>query len=303
MKDRKIPVLLLIFNRPKATMMVFDEIKKYRPKQLFVAADGPMKGNGYSKIRCEQARKITEKIDWKCEVKRLYRNKNMGLKASIYEALNWFFNNVEEGIILEDDCVPDMSFFRFCGKMLKKYKNDRRVMHIGGSNFLPSEMQKREGYYFSKYSNVWGWATWRRAWKKMDFSMRNWYKFEKSTKFKLILPNYWEQKYWIIFANALKNGKINSWAYRWLFSIWENEGISISPGVNLVKNVGLTGGGTHVNTNIKILKTKIKAINSDVSPFDSSYSELADEYARKHVYRISPVMVFAQWAYYTFRRV
>lgn len=291
-----IPILFLIYKRPEITKRTFSAIRKHRPKHLFIAADGPHPGNLEEENECKLTREVTELIDWNCKVERLYRRKNIGLKGAVYEAITWFFKNVKEGIILEDDCLVNTSFFTFCGTMLSQYRNVSDVMHIGGSNFLPSKMLDKNGYYFSKYDNVWGWATWSRAWKKMDFSMTNWSRFNKSKRFKLLLPNYWERQYWNVIAGAAQKGKVNSWAYRWLFSIWENNGKCISPGVNLVENIGLSRG-THINTNIKKLGVKVGAIGHTLKFLGNNYSSLADNYAMKHVYRISPAMILVQLIY------
>lgn len=300
---RNIPILFLIYNRPEITTRTFLAIRKLKPKNLFIAADGPKSGDIKNMEKCDRTRRTTEKIDWECDIKRLYRDKHIGLKGAVYEAITWFFNNVNEGIILEDDCLISEPFVNFCQEMLSKYRNNPKVMHIGGSNFLPKEMHRKDGYYFSKYDNVWGWATWSRAWKKMDYQMKNWHKFVKSEKFRDILPNRWEVKYWQVLANAVISGRINSWAYRWQFTIWENGGTSISPGVNLVENIGLAFRGTHINTNVKKLDVKTETIDKNLMLLGDDYSNTADEYVRRHIYRVSPGMVFAQWAYHLLRGV
>jgi len=300
-KKFDVPILFLIFNRPNTTEQVFKIVKEVRPSRLFIAADGPREDRIGEIEKCEEARKITEKIDWLCEVKRLYRKNNLGCKVAINEAISWFFKNVDEGIVLEDDCVPDPSFFKFCETMLRRYRYDERIMHIGGSNFLPNDMKESDGYYFSKYSQVWGWATWRRAWKKMDYKMSQWKNFSRSKEYSSLFPYFWERVYWRVIADAVMMGKINSWAYRWQFSIWENRGKAISPGRNLVKNIGLRGG-THINTNVGILERQAESINGNPVVLSNKYSINADEYIMKEVYRISPLMVFAQWGYYMFKK-
>jgi hypothetical protein len=170
-------------------------------------------------------------------------------------------------------------------------------MHVSGSNFLLKEMQRNKGYYFSKYDQVWGWATWKRAWKKMDFDLSNWKKFSKTKKYISLFPYFWERKYWRIIANAVKKEKINSWAYRWQFTIWENGGKSISPGKNLVRNIGLHNG-THINTNVGVLGRMAESIGNNPVLLGDKYSIDADKYTMRSEYRISPLMVFLQWCYY-----
>ena len=226
----------------------------------------------------------------------------MGLKKAVYEGISWFFDNVERGIILENDCVPSQSFFKFCSEMLLKYENVNNVMHISGINTLPTKFQNKNIYYFSKYSDVWGWATWRKAWKKMDFDLLNWRNFEKSKKFDYLFGDFWEKKYWQIISHAALKHKTNSWAYRWLFSIWESGGKCISPGVNLVENIGLVDNKRHINTNIKILRSKAKKISMNPKLASNDFSVVADKYNSKKRFRISLLMDLAQWVYYTFFR-
>jgi len=296
-----ISVLLLIYHRPERTRKTFEAIKKAKPKRLFVAADGPNFEKADDFELCRLAREITENVDWDCKVERLYRDKNLGLKDAVYSAVSWFFDNVDEGIILEDDCLAGQSFFSFCENMLSKYRKDKNVLHIGGSNFLPENIQKPGGYYFSKYPEIWGWATWKHAWDLMDFKMKNWKRFEKSKYLDLILPDFWEKKYWQIIANAVLSEKVNSWAYRWLFSIWENHGKCVSPGVNLVENIGLVRG-THINTNAK-LRVRSQTITDNPKDLSESYSKVADDYLKDHIYRASPLMDLAQWLYFAIKNV
>lgn len=296
-----ISVLLLIYHCPERTRRIFRAIKKAKPKRLFVAADGPSSERPDDFEFCRLAREVTENVDWDCKVERLYRDKNLGLEDAVYSAVSWFFNNVDEGIILEDDCLAGQSFFSFCENMLSKYRKDKNILHIGGSNFLPENIQKSDGYYFSKYPEIWGWATWKRAWGLMDFKMKNWKRFEKSKDLDLILPDFWEKKYWQIIANAVLSEKVNSWGYRWLFSIWENHGKCVSPGVNLVENIGLASG-THVNTNAK-LRVHSKTIIDNPEVLSESYSKGADDYLKDHIYRVSPLMDFAQWLYFAIKNV
>lgn len=156
------PVVLIIFNRPLLTQIVFDEIKKIQPRQLFVISDGPR--NDGEKSLVEQTRKISEQIDWKCEIFKKYSNTNLGCKISVASGLDWVFSQVEQAIILEDDCVPDITFFKFCDELLEKYKENKSIMMISGDNFF--EKESTFSYDLCHHSLIWGWATWGRAWKQ-----------------------------------------------------------------------------------------------------------------------------------------
>lgn len=245
MKDKK-PILFLIFNRPETTSRVFETIRKYKPTELFIAADGPRENKLGEKERCEEARKITEKIDWPCKVKRLYRKKNLGCKYAVSGAIDWFFSNVEEGIILEDDCLPNPTFFAFCEQMLTRYRNDINVMHITGDNYQDGVHRGESGssYYFSKYPHIWGWATWRRAWKKFNVEIRNWDSIGNGL-LNLNLEGIWEKLYWNNIFNMVSKGKIDTWDYQWTYACWLNRGKTITPNINLVKNIGFSIYSTH----------------------------------------------------------
>jgi len=204
------PVLFLIFNRPNTTQKVFNAIRQAKPKQLFVAADGPRKGKEGEKEKYEQAREIIEQVDWNCEVRTLFREKNLGCKIAASSAIDWFFENVDEGIILEDDCLPSQSFFRFCQELLEYYRDDTRIMMISGNNFQFGKVRGEGSYYFSKYAHVWGWATWRRAWKHYDVNMKNFEDFLKSNQIINIFKIKQQQKYWMKILQLVYDYKIDA---------------------------------------------------------------------------------------------
>jgi len=168
------PILFLVFNRPDTTKIVFDEIKKSQPKKLFIAADGPRNGNYEDTENCEIVREIVTGVDWDCDVHTLFRKKNLGCKHAISGALDWFFSNVEDGIILEDDTLPHPKFFRFCEELIARYRNQKNIIAISGDNFQHGKRRGENSYYFSKYVHIWGWATWKRAWELYDVNMKEW---------------------------------------------------------------------------------------------------------------------------------
>ncbi|MGA2910816.1 MAG: hypothetical protein ABSE04_03415 [Candidatus Microgenomates bacterium] len=258
MKLNKVPVLFLIFNRPDTTKKIFTEIRRYKPEQLFIAADGPRKNKLGEGIKCEDARRVTEKIDWPCKVKRLYRDKNLGCRKAVSSAIDWFFDNVKAGLILEDDCFPGKSFFKFCELMLRKYENNSEVFHIGANNFQPRRTQFANGYYFSKYPHVWGWATWRRAWKHYDVGIKSWPSVKKKGILKKYWNNFWERIYWETIFDATYSDKIDTWDYQWLYTTWINNALSIVPGVNLVQNIGFNIESTHTSRRSILFEKKAR---------------------------------------------
>jgi hypothetical protein len=240
------PVLFLIFNRPDVTERVFGQIRKVQPKQLFIGADGPRADKPGEKEKCEATRQLVlDMIDWDCEVKTLFRDENLGCGLAVSQAITWFFEHVEMGIILEDDCYPSIAFFKYIEINLILFKDSLDVYHISGSS---PYLRKR--YYLenmvSKYSNVWGWGTWKRAWDIFEYKRIS---FEHSLFIKYNLSfTQTEITHWENQAKALKNKRINSWAYRWQFCIWENGKYSIFPNLNLVSNIGFGTESTHTNS-------------------------------------------------------
>lgn len=236
------PVLFLFFNRLDTTKKVFAEIRKAKPTKLYIAADGPRKKE--EKKKTDAVRKhVLDNIDWKCEVKKFFRKKNLGCKYAVSGAIDWFFKNEEQGIILEDDCLPSQSFFRFCQEMLGKYKDDEKIIQISGTN-IEGISNIKESYFFSKISNIWGWATWREAWKNYGVEMKDWPKWRlKSLKFMKDYPIINKIKSLRLYELTYR-GKIDTWDYQWDFCCRKNKGLSIIPKKNLITNIG-TNEGTH----------------------------------------------------------
>lgn len=242
----KTPILFLIFNRADTANKVFDEIRKQKPKYLFVAADGPRNNVIGEKERCEETRKIIEKIDWDCELKTLFRKENLGCGLAVSQAISWFFENVEEGIILEDDCLPSKTFFSFCEEMLEKYKNDRKIGVISGNNFLFNKFEITDSYYFSIIPHIWGWATWRRVWVNYDFNISNWPELKNKKWLNIFFDKETSRYYWNSIFDDVHNKKINTWDYQLSFMCLFNKYLTVIPKNNLISNIGFgLAGATH----------------------------------------------------------
>jgi len=239
------PVLFLIFNRPDTTARVFETIRKIKPSRLYVAADGARPNRDGEAALCEATRKITENIDWPCEVHRKYSDLNLGCRLGVSSAISWFFDNVEEGIILEDDCLPNLSFFAFCEELLVKYRNTDKVKMISGDNFQFGKKYNDASYYFSNFPHIWGWATWRRAWREYDVDMKTYPGFKKENRIARILKDKRVQKYWMNLFDKLYSNKVDTWDGQWVYSIYSHNGISVLPNVNLVSNIGFNEDATH----------------------------------------------------------
>jgi len=255
-----VPVLLIVFNRPKTTKLVFEAIRKAKPTRLYIAGDGPRKAVKNDAELCAEVRNIVDHVDWECEVKTLFsvENQNCGIGPST--AITWFFDHEEEGIILEDDCLPSQSFFWFCQSLLEHYRNDYRVMHIGGNNFLQGWTKDKDySYYFSRSGFIWGWATWRRAWKKFDFKISQYAKARQSGLFHRYFPTATEKMYrFRKWDQTLAKRNVDWWDYQWDFARYANSGLAIVPHINLVKNIGFGELATHT-TNLNSKNTNMEA--------------------------------------------
>jgi hypothetical protein len=235
------PILFIVFNRPDTTRRVFEEIRRIKPKQLFVAADGPRENRPGEKEKCEEVRKfIMDNVDWDCEVKTLFREKNLGCGKAVSPAITWYFQNVEQGIVLEDDCLPNPSFFSYCQELLDRYKDNKRVMHIAGAQFVP-DFENGASYYFAKLMHCWGWAGWADRWQYYDFDLKSF----TEEKIKYFSPDKNVQKYWLNILRRLKRKEIDTWDYQWTFKIVEMNGLCVNPTKNLVSNIGFGEDSTH----------------------------------------------------------
>ncbi|NDK55857.1 nucleotide-diphospho-sugar transferase [Pontibacter fetidus] len=242
------PVLLIIFNRAHTTQKVFDRIRQVKPTKLYVAADGPRPHVPSDIEKCAETRRIVEQVDWDCEVKTLFREENLRCGVAPAQAITWFFENEEAGIILEDDCVPSKSFFWFCQELLQKYKNDTRVMHISGNNYLNGWRRDSDySYYFSNKVSSWGWATWRRAWQLYDFNITTYPELKRKGYLDDIFLNKFEKAYRLskVDDTYLNIEKGDVWDYQWDFTVYSNSGLCIVPEVNLVRNIGFGEDATH----------------------------------------------------------
>lgn len=234
----KTPVVLICFNRPNLTKKTFNQIKKNKPSKLFLIMDGPRYKNSQDIQNIKKVRKIIEEINWKCKIYKNFSKNNLGLKKRVVSGLNWVFKKVDKAIILEDDCYPSDSFFYFCETMLNFYKKNKNIGIITGNNFQNKPVDNNS-YYFSKYSHIWGWATWRRTWKLYNDNDQKIQNFVKSSKFKKICKILDEQKYWIDMHHQIKSGTLKSWAYYFLLNMWKNNYLTVTPNLNLIENLGI----------------------------------------------------------------
>lgn len=238
------PVLFTIFNRPDVTFKVFEEIKRAQPPRLYIAADGPRADRPDDAALCREAREILKQVDWECEVKTFFKEENLGCRKCMSSAVTWFFSNEDEGIVLEDDCLPANSFFRFCDELLERYRNDSRVRHITGCNLQNGRAWGNASYYFSNMTHVWGWASWKRVWDEyQDLPLFD--ETEVREKLENIFSEPLLVESWHEIFTRYKQNQINSWGYQLDFVNFFNNGLTIIPNVNLISNIGFRADATH----------------------------------------------------------
>lgn len=241
----KTAVLFLVFNRPNTTSKVFEKIRQAKPARLYIAGDGPREGYNYDNEKIANVKKIVANVDWHCEVRTLFREKNLGCKKGVSTAINWFFKQEDQGIILEDDCIPHLDFFTFCESLLARYAEDERVSVITGNNYQNNKWRGDASYYFSKYNHCWGWATWKKSWEYFQDDIKFWPEWSKSRSWLDFIPDKIERKYWEKIFNDVYNNQIDSWAYPWTASLWYKNKLTVTPNVNLVSNIGFGTDATH----------------------------------------------------------
>lgn len=276
------PVLLIAFRRPDTTQQVIDAIRQVKPKQLFIACDGPRADKPGEADACRETRKVIEEnINWDCEVKKFYSDVNQGCRRGVSNAITWFFEYVEEGIILEDDCVPHADFFSFCGTLLEHYRHDTRVWCISGDNFQDGQWRGDGSYYFSRYPHCWGWATWRRAWQHYDAELSTWSQLKKSKLLACLPLLDQEIQEWSERWNRLSElNKPDTWDYIWVYSCWTNNALAILPNYNLVSNIGFGDYATHtIDSNNHLANLKSHGLEEFYHPSFMICDVEADQYS------------------------
>ncbi|MFO7962486.1 MAG: hypothetical protein R6U50_01050 [Desulfobacterales bacterium] len=280
------PVLLLIFNRPDTTARVFEAIARARPRFLYIAADGPRPNVPQDAEKCRSARNIVSRVDWDCEVRHRFIDQNLGCRMAVSSAIAWFFDQVESGIILEDDCLPAASFFPFCSQLLEKYRDDERIMSILGNNFQNGIQRGDAAYYFSSAPWIWGWASWRRAWKHYDLHMKTFPDFVRGRCMENLSRDLDIQNFlWKYFITVYENGS-DTWDWQWFYAILVNHGLCIVPQVNLVSNIGFSAEATHTRKeHSKYADIPLGDIREMTHPWAVLPDHRADDYFYKHFMR------------------
>ena len=285
MKQFDVPILYIVFNRPDTTAIVFERIREMQPARLFVAADGPRTSKEGEKEKCEAVRKIiTEGVDWDCDVQIKFSDVNLGCGKAESSAMLWFFQAVGEGIVIEDDTLPDPTFFNYCKELLAYYRNDESVRMIGGNNFQNGKKRGYGSYYFSNITHSWGYASWWRAWKDYDFGLNtfNEISIKKLIEKKFSKPD--ERNYWMNIYYKMLAGVYDTWDFQFLFKMWETDSRCIIPNENLVTNIGFGNNATHTtNKEDPAANRPLGQIHEIIHPPNKDVSHEADRYFFKKI--------------------
>ncbi len=288
-------VLLLIFNRPDTTQRVFDEIRKAMPKKLFISSDGPRENKHGEYEKCQAARDIIKQVDWDCQIFTNFRDKNLGCKSAVSSGIEWFFENVEEGIILEDDTLPHPTFFRFCEELLERYRDDDRISIISGDNFQFGRRRTSYSYYFSRYNHIWGWASWRRFWRHYDVNIKLWPEIRDGGWLNDFLGNKESVHFWTRIFENVYEGKVDTWDYQLVFAAWVQGCLSIISNVNLVSNIGYGPDATRTAGESKFANMKTEPATFPIlHPPYIMRDSVADGITEKDQFTSKPLPVMAR---------
>tara|TARA_Y100000589_G_C27199303_1_gene648691 strand:- start:3054 stop:4010 length:957 start_codon:yes stop_codon:yes gene_type:complete len=300
-----IPLLITAWNRPDKINKLITSLKYIKPKNIYISVDG---ANNKSDIEFEKVyltRKIiNENINWKCNLEKKFNNKNLGCRLNMIRSINWIFEKNETAIILEDDCIPHPDFFKFCFLLLEKYKEDKDIWSINGTNMQDGKTRGNSSYYFSKYFHSWGWATWKDRWLKLDEGLETYESFKSLINKKYYFLNKSEQKYWVKTWDKLKyKNEPDSWAYRWLYTCIANNGLCITPNKNLINNIGFDNEATNTkilinNSNIDKSKDLFLKKGVLVHPKNKIIHYEADEYTFTKSFKISILKKLSLFLFY-----
>jgi hypothetical protein len=276
------PLAIMVFNRPDMTARLFEAVRAARPPRLFVVADGPRADRPGEAEACAKVRSIVEQVDWPCAVEQEFSATNLGCKRRMSSGIDWVFGRVEEAIILEDDCIPGESFFAFCDALLERYREDERVMGVTGCNFQFGRPRGTASYHFSRYMHVWGWASWRRAWRHYDVDMAEWPLLREGRWPRDVFGGRVAASGWRHWFDLTHAGRLDTWDYQWLFAILRRGGLVATPNVNLVRNIGAGVGATHPVQKGPLHDQPAGSLDFPlVHPVEVRQDEQADEFFRR----------------------
>jgi len=287
LKDLKPPAMLIVaWRRPELLRQLIASIRCSQPRCVYIAFDAARSGCPEESEKVAESRHVVEtEIDWDCKLERKFSENHQGCRLGVSRAISWFFENVDEGIILEDDCVAHADFFSFCAELLERYRNDERVACITGNNFQAGARRGGSSYYFSKYPHCWGWATWRRAWQHYSADFGFWPSWKRSKDWRARMKDSRERHHWETVFENVYTGQTDSWALPWMASVWRAGGLTATPQVNLVTNIGFGPEATHTKQSGSRLSIPSEGLgNHIVDPNEICAHEEADRYVFETVF-------------------
>jgi hypothetical protein len=284
------PVLFIVFSANSTTRKVFEAIRSARPSRLYVFCDGPRPRVAGEREKCLESQRIATQVDWPCALKTKFLEENHGSRYGVAMAINWFFENEEEGMILEHDCLPSAEFFSFSQDMLARYRDDPRVMHVNGANYQHGVKRGKASYFFSRYPQIWGWSTWRRAWKHYDVDMKRYGAFMENYGLRSLFRSRPERKFWKKCFERTISGKISTvWDFQWVFAVLSQNGLSVTPNANLVSNIGFGAEALHMGfIDKKIASLPLEALGPVVHPEFEAADADADARTFKTLFTLPP---------------
>jgi hypothetical protein len=284
----KVPVLIVLYNEVEDTHNLFQIIRKIQPEKIYVAGDGAIHNDRLDYVLCVRTRAVILP-EWKCEVKELFIEEHLGKAKMITTAMDWFFHQEEEGIVLFATTHPHLDFFPYCEELLEKYRNDKQVNHISGSNLSRKNVKTNTSYYFSAYPFIWGFATWADRWQGYNLKLCEWDHDNFNTAMNRYVFSNEEKMHWLKRYNILRKHDLDIWEYQYIYHTWHQNGLSITPIHNLVTNVGLRDKPRR----IRKLMRKTKNILPLKHPTDIIQDKDADKYVFKRIYKKAFLRMFA----------
>ncbi|MEO0795894.1 MAG: glycosyltransferase family 2 protein [Verrucomicrobiota bacterium] len=303
------PIALIVYRRPESVAKLMACLGRVKPTKLYVIADVPRDPKWQAE--CDETFAIATNPSWNCELFVDRAKENLGCRRRISSGVDWVFSQEETVVVLEDDLEPADSFFPFCAELLERYRDDKRIMHIGGNNHQQGIARTPDSYYFSKHTHCWGWASWRRAWQHFDHELTNWPTFRDGGFMERVCPDPLEREYFAGKLDGVLNGDIDSWAYIWTYSCWRQNGLGIIPAVNLVANHGFDDSATHTKGSHALQELRAEELSFPLQhPTGFAPNEAADHYAFYHHFEgnairaaRSPMGKIRQWRNGALRRM
>jgi hypothetical protein len=282
------PVALILFRRPDRTRRVFEAIRAARPKRLFLIADGPRPGNAEDARGCEEARAVVERVDWPCEVTHDFAPENLGLRGRIPSGIDGVFSEVERAILLEDDCVPHPTFFPYCEQLLDRYTDEERVVHLAGSQLLSEPPNGGASYHFSRYVHIWGWATWRQAWRHYDGALDEWHALgrrRREARLRRWFSSERERNYWRYVWD--EHYEEENWSAQWSYVCISRDALAVTPNRNMITNVGFGADASNASEDpLRIGNRPLQGISFPLSHPSSIEADTAADAVTSHFFRL-----------------